>query len=276
MSRSAPPSRPSDDDYQAIEAAVMETARGRWFLSEYARRNRSADTASILEAITQLEELAAPLEDAPDVAQLRALLNTLAETRAATWQGVADKTGRPAHQRPRQAADSAVAAVRRAAEKIREVAFELRETARMEIYANALDLYCADLSGAATLSEGAVRRLADLAALVAKVESRLSVLLGEDDPIHDGERAPAPAKQEAPPTAPEPAPAPAVAAAKEPVAETPKAKSPATPPANFTPVAAALAPALAEPAPAAQPKPAGAEQPRANGDAKVLMFINPA
>jgi len=44
-------------DYQAIEAAVMETARGRWFLAEYARRHRAADTAAVLEAIARLEAM---------------------------------------------------------------------------------------------------------------------------------------------------------------------------------------------------------------------------
>ena len=37
-----------DLDFDAIETAVMETARGRWFLKEYARRNRHADTQTIL------------------------------------------------------------------------------------------------------------------------------------------------------------------------------------------------------------------------------------
>lgn len=45
----------SDEDYEAIEAAVMETARGRWFLREYARRNRNADTQAVLGALDQLE-----------------------------------------------------------------------------------------------------------------------------------------------------------------------------------------------------------------------------
>ena len=44
-----------EDDYAAIEAAVMETARGRWFLHEYAARNRQADTHAILDAIERLE-----------------------------------------------------------------------------------------------------------------------------------------------------------------------------------------------------------------------------
>jgi hypothetical protein len=46
-----------DDDYDAIEAAVMDTARGRWFLAEFARRNRTADTSLLLTAIERLENM---------------------------------------------------------------------------------------------------------------------------------------------------------------------------------------------------------------------------
>ena len=46
----------SQDDYEAIEDAVMETSRGRWFLSEYAKRNRNSDTSVLLEAISKLEK----------------------------------------------------------------------------------------------------------------------------------------------------------------------------------------------------------------------------
>lgn len=42
-------------DFDAIEGAVMETARGRWFLTEFARRNRHANTQALLEAISRLE-----------------------------------------------------------------------------------------------------------------------------------------------------------------------------------------------------------------------------
>src|SRR5437764_3046294 len=38
-----------------IEAAVMETARGRWFLVEYDRRRRAAETAQLVDAVTRLE-----------------------------------------------------------------------------------------------------------------------------------------------------------------------------------------------------------------------------
>ena len=41
-------------DYEAIEAAVVETERGRWFLSEYQRRNRFSDTQQVLGAIERM------------------------------------------------------------------------------------------------------------------------------------------------------------------------------------------------------------------------------
>ena len=63
-----------DLDFDTIEAAVMETARGRWFLKEYARRNRNADTQAVLEAVDRLKEL--PL-DARTVEPFRTCLEKL-------------------------------------------------------------------------------------------------------------------------------------------------------------------------------------------------------
>jgi len=51
------PSRPralSQDEYDALHQALTATARGRWFLEEYARRNRSADTMTVLAAIDRI------------------------------------------------------------------------------------------------------------------------------------------------------------------------------------------------------------------------------
>lgn len=46
---------PSPDTFEAIESAVMETQRGRWFLTEYASRMRGRDTAALLEQMRRLE-----------------------------------------------------------------------------------------------------------------------------------------------------------------------------------------------------------------------------
>ncbi len=42
-------------DYEDIEQAVMETSRGRWFLTEFARRHKATDTGVLLDAIRRLE-----------------------------------------------------------------------------------------------------------------------------------------------------------------------------------------------------------------------------
>src|ERR1700736_1360088 len=54
ISRTPPPPA-AQSDYDSICAALMDTERGRWFLQEYARRNRSADTKLLLAAIERIE-----------------------------------------------------------------------------------------------------------------------------------------------------------------------------------------------------------------------------
>ena len=47
------------DDFEAIEQAVLETERGRWFLAEYAARNRRSETTTLLASIAKLEKAVA-------------------------------------------------------------------------------------------------------------------------------------------------------------------------------------------------------------------------
>jgi hypothetical protein len=65
---SARASLPSEEDYEAIREAFMETARGRWFLDEYAKRNRNSDTHMVLDAVARIEQtLAAQKQPPPPV-----------------------------------------------------------------------------------------------------------------------------------------------------------------------------------------------------------------
>src|SRR2546425_2054940 len=79
---------PSEEDYAAISEAFMETARGRWFLTEYAKRNRNADTRMVLDAVARIEQsLAAQKQPAPEsglAEALTAIGRALEEARAAT------------------------------------------------------------------------------------------------------------------------------------------------------------------------------------------------
>ncbi len=62
-------------DYEEIEQAVMETSRGRWFLTEFARRHKAADTAVLLDAIrrleSQIQSMSADASVSPDVEDLQ-------------------------------------------------------------------------------------------------------------------------------------------------------------------------------------------------------------
>jgi hypothetical protein len=53
---SARAAQPREEDYDAISEAFMETSRGRWFLGEYAKRNRNADTRMVLDAVARIEQ----------------------------------------------------------------------------------------------------------------------------------------------------------------------------------------------------------------------------
>lgn len=71
-----PPPGLSGADYSMIEQAVMETARGRWFLLEYARRQRAAETQRLADLVDRLEAMAAqPAPAEPAAAPIAAGAN---------------------------------------------------------------------------------------------------------------------------------------------------------------------------------------------------------
>jgi hypothetical protein len=117
---SARATQPSEQDYDAIREAFMETARGRWFLGEYAKRNRNADTRMVLDAVARVEEnLAAQRQAAPDNGLAEALVaisSAVDEARAAASVAVDDL-----------ALEETLAPVRKGARVIREIAWRWRE-----------------------------------------------------------------------------------------------------------------------------------------------------
>lgn len=113
-------SLPSEADYEAIREAFMETARGRWFLSEYTKRNRNADTNMVLEAVTRMEANLAAQKQASAVI-------SLIETLGAIRSAIRDAKVTAAEAMPRFDDDESLAAARNGARIIREIAWTLRE-----------------------------------------------------------------------------------------------------------------------------------------------------
>lgn len=71
--------QPPAHDYDALLHAVSETERGRWFLAEFARRHRAADTKALLAAIHRLEAVVKSHSPAGDSAALAKEFHAMAE-----------------------------------------------------------------------------------------------------------------------------------------------------------------------------------------------------
>jgi hypothetical protein len=69
---------PSEADYAEFCATVMASGRGRWFLAEYARRHRKADTDAVLAALHRIEDMVRAGPAADPLARLRDELRALA------------------------------------------------------------------------------------------------------------------------------------------------------------------------------------------------------
>ena len=76
-----------EEDYEAIEAAVLESPRGRWFLAEYLRRNQASETKAMLAAIRKLERAIRPPAPGNGEAGTAAAMTRAAEEIAALTGG---------------------------------------------------------------------------------------------------------------------------------------------------------------------------------------------
>src|SRR5215475_12566470 len=120
---SARASLPSQEDYDAIREAFMETARGRWFLDEYARRNRNADTHMVLDAVARIEETLAQQRQAPPPppedkrAELLAIFRSAVDEAEQTASAALDRLG----------LEESLAPIRKGARIIKEISWRWRE-----------------------------------------------------------------------------------------------------------------------------------------------------
>ncbi|QWG25140.1 hypothetical protein KMZ93_09800 [Bradyrhizobium sediminis] len=140
---SARATQPSEEDYDAISQAFMETSRGRWFLGEYAKRNRNADTRMVLDAVARIEDsLAAQRQPqpAPD--------NGLAEALAAIRNTVDEARGASAAALDGLALEDKLAPVRKGARIIREISWRWREIGADGRICDLLDSQVAAIEGA--------------------------------------------------------------------------------------------------------------------------------
>jgi hypothetical protein len=209
---------PSEEDYAAISEAFMETSRGRWFLTEYAKRNRNADTRMVLDAVARIEEsLAAQREEslaaqreaaAADtglneaglaearLAEVRLAETRLAETMAAIRDAVETAQASAIEALDGLALNERLAPVRKGARVLREIAWRLREIGNDGRICDLIDSQVSVIeNGAEQISSDGAK--AALSTAFAAIDERLAEMSGDETPapVAEAEAAsPAPAE----------------------------------------------------------------------------------
>lgn len=171
----------AEAEYRAIERALLESARGRWFLAEHGRRARRLDSALLEDALGRLQS---SLREPPALlGRLKAEMAQIADTVAAIRANAVAKEAS-------LASDVAPAGMPRqilnAAENIHEIAWDLQAQeidadGCQSIARHAAEIYALSHAQAATsrraqATAAALDQLAArIAALAETVEHELSV-----------------------------------------------------------------------------------------------------
>jgi len=177
-------------DYEAIEQAVMETARGRWFLAEYARRNRHADTTAVLDAIGRLEGAMGSARPSGDLDRVRldiremahAIARTKAEIAAIKPEGATTQAGHFEDASVEldaivQATETATGDILSAAETIQEIAWTLREMGAENEVCDLIDTKTTDIYTACSFQDITGQRTRKVINVLRFLEERIDTMM---------------------------------------------------------------------------------------------------
>lgn len=196
MSTSKAPSQLHESDYQSIEAALLQSARGRWFLAEYTRQNRSADTRMLIDAIAKLEtSVLRPREDAQKNHVRRDLLemaeaisktrSEITAMRSAEGDDCKFISATEELDAIVEATEKATSDILTAAEDIQETAWLMREKGECKESCDKLDAHATDIYVACSFQDLTGQRIAKVVQTLRFLENRVLAMIdiwGLDDP----------------------------------------------------------------------------------------------
>jgi chemotaxis protein CheZ len=183
------PSPLNEADYEAIEAAVMETARGRWFLAEYARRNRHADTTMLLKALDRIESSIGGTKSVEPVERIRFDLVEMSKAIARTKTEIASikpdaddhgKFGEASEELDSvvQATEKATSDILACAERIQEIAWTLREQGVEGEVCDLLDVNATEIYTACSFQDITGQRTRKVISVLRYLEDRINAMIG--------------------------------------------------------------------------------------------------
>ncbi len=166
----------------------METEKGRWFLAEYARRHRSADTALVLEAIGGLERVL-KRERRPDIDRIRLDIGEMKDAIEQTKREIAQiKHSVPsADSRFTMASneldaivsqtETATGEILGAAEKIQELAWLMRDAGVDEQTCDTLETLTTTIYTACSFQDLTGQRTQKVVHVLRYLESRIDAMI---------------------------------------------------------------------------------------------------
>jgi chemotaxis regulatin CheY-phosphate phosphatase CheZ len=191
----AKPAAALAEHYAALEAALKATPRGRWFLAEYARRNRAAETDMLLEAVARLEAAVLRPQRQPAPTDVLAELKALSEAIANTRREIARI--KPPHHVDKdivsateeldcivEATERATSEILEAAEDIQEVAWTMREKSVELGLCDKIDRRATDIYTACSFQDITGQRTEKVVKALRFIEQRINAMIeiwGVDD-----------------------------------------------------------------------------------------------
>jgi hypothetical protein len=253
-------------DYEVLEAAVLESSRGRWFLEEYSRRRGSADTRVLLDAINRLESLisarpAGPVASAADRSDLISLMHAIRKTRAEMAavrnhllpDGGAIEDSPAIYGKLAETAKAAADHLMGRTESLQQTTASLKAADPSNPFAARIEQEVSGLQNLAWTQDVLSQRVAKSMGILSHLDDRLSVLTGEAPPSESRPAEPTKANM-------------AYYAQDEDIFAPPKASAEAKPPLKV------VAPAAAESStPPAPPAPRVAPLAETGGRARVMI-----
>jgi chemotaxis regulatin CheY-phosphate phosphatase CheZ len=206
MSQQRALTRLDEADYEAIEQAVMETSRGRWFLAEYARRNRHADTNQLLDAMSRLESAVNGQTALQQIERVRFDLFEMARS-ITGLKSELSHDGPDGEEQTRfneatsalddivRTTEHATSTILGAAESIQEAAWNLRELAVDEATCDKIDRLATEIYTACAFQDLTAQRTQKVVRTLRFLEGRINALIdawSERDGATTGPRQPAP------------------------------------------------------------------------------------
>ena len=178
-------------DYDAIERAIRETSRGRWFLACYLQRNRAAETKMLLDAIAKLESA---MRDNGHVVEALNPVDAMVSLREAIGQARGDIADMPAlggetaqlplrrfsfESIPAAVADQ-TQAIRDAAANIQSAAYAMQAAGVFQGVARQMVERAQEIEHACSAQDAAINRAGRMASLLSEIEAELMALFDEE------------------------------------------------------------------------------------------------